>query len=81
MMHCFYTLYYATGRLKKFTRSAGDGIKRPIFKTVMLIYQSKANLDGKILLGEITNHLDPESRKMLAGGMLGNKDSSFHFGP
>ena len=41
---------------KKFWRLAGCGIKsmRPIFKTEMLIYQSKANLDEKILFGNIT---------------------------
>ena len=37
----------------------------------MLIYQSKANLDGKTLLGKITHHLDPEIRKMLVRGMFG----------
>ena len=38
---------------------------RPIFKTEMLIYQSKAKLDVKILFGKITHHLDPEIMKML----------------
>ena len=28
-----------------------------------LIYQSKANIGEKILLGKITHHLDPEIRK------------------
>ena len=54
---------------------------RPIFKTEMLMYQSKANLDVKILFGNITRYLDPEIRKMLIRGMFGNKDSSFHSGP
>ena len=36
---------------------------RPIFKTEMLIFQSKANLDEKILSGKITHHKDPEIRK------------------
>ena len=54
---------------------------RPIFKTEMLMYQSKANLDEKILFGNITHHSDPEIRKMLVRGMFGNKDSSFHSGP
>ena len=53
----------------------------PIFKTEMLMYQSKANLDEKILFGNITNHSDPEIRKMLVRGMFGNQDSSFHSGP
>ena len=41
-----------------FTRLAGCEIKsmRPIFKTEILIYQSKANSDEKILLGKITKH-------------------------
>ena len=39
---------------------------RPILKTRMLIYQSKAYLDEKILFGKINLHLDPEIRKMLA---------------
>ena len=38
---------------------------RPIFKTKMLIYQSKANLDEKILFGQIIHQFDPEIRKML----------------
>ena len=37
-----------------------------IFKTEMLIYQSKTNLDKKISLGRITHQLDPEIGKMLA---------------
>ena len=37
---------------KKFRRLEGCGIEsmRPIFKTEMLIYQSKGNLDGKFCL-------------------------------
>ena len=54
---------------------------RPIFKTEMLMYQSKGNLDLKILFGNITHHSDLEIRKMLERGMFGNKDSSFHSGP
>ena len=53
----------------------------PIFKTEMLIYQSKTNLDEKILLGKITHHLDPEIRKMLVRSTIGNKDSTSHSGP
>ena len=52
-----------------------------IFKTNMLIYQSKANLDKKILFGKITHHLDPEIRKMLEGACFGTKNSAFHSGP
>ena len=32
---------------------------RLIFKTEVLIYQSKAKLDEKVLFGKITHHLDP----------------------
>ena len=41
----------------------------PIFAAKMLIYQSKANLDGKFLFREIAHHLDPEIRKMLESGL------------
>ena len=40
-----------------------------IFKTEMLIYQSKANLDVKSLFGKITHHLDQENRTMLDGSV------------
>ena len=74
---------YTGGVRKKFTRLVGCGIKSmgPIFKTEMLIYQSKANLDENILFANITHHSDPEIRKMLVRVMFGNKDSSFHPGP
>ena len=45
---------------------------RPIFKTEILIYQSKANLDEQNLLGKFTHHLDQEIRKMLANWKFGN---------
>ena len=40
---------------------AGSEIKitQPIFKTKILIYQSKANLAMKILFGKVTHLLDP----------------------
>ena len=52
---------------KKFTLLLGCGVKSigPIFKTEILIYQSKANLDEEILLGKTTYHLDLEIRKTL----------------
>ena len=52
---------------KKFKRLAGCYIKSmgPIFKTGLLIYQSKANLDDKILFDKITHHLDLELEKCL----------------
>ena len=42
------------GESKKFIRFVVCGIKvsRPIFKTEMLIFQSKAYLDGNILFGK-----------------------------
>ena len=36
-----------------------------IFKMKVLIHLSRAKLDGKILFGKITHHLDPEMWKML----------------
>ena len=54
---------------------------RPISKTEMLVCQSKANLEEKILFSNITRHLDSGIRKMLVRGMFGNKDSTFHSGP
>ena len=52
-----------------------------MFTIKMLIYQSKANLDQKILFGKITHHLDPEIWKMLINGKFGNEDPTFHSGP
>ena len=54
---------------------------RPMFKTEMLIYHSKANLDEKILFGSILHLTNPEIRKMLVKGMFGNRNSTFHSGP
>ena len=39
----------------------------------MVIYQSKVNLDEKILFGSIPHLTDPKIRKMLEKGMLGTK--------
>ena len=50
--------------------------RRPIFKSKMLIYQSMANLDGKILFGTITHLKDPTSREMTVRGLHGNR--KFH---
>ena len=55
---------------------------RPIiFKTEMLIYLSKANLDGEILFGNMLHLTDHKIRKMLVQGMFGNKNPTFHFVP
>ena len=65
---------------KKFMRLAGYGMKnmRLILKIEMLIYQSKANLEKKILFGKITHGFDPEIWKMLGRGIFRIKDSTFH---
>ena len=44
-------------------RRLWDTIMRSIFNTEMLIYQSKASLDVKILFGKINNLLDRKIRK------------------
>ena len=65
-----------TGRVKKkFKRLVGCYIKSmgSIFKTELLIYHSKANLDEKILFDKFTHHLDPEIRKMSVRGLYGNR--------
>ena len=43
-------------------RLEGCGIKRvwPIFETKVLFYQSKANLDVRILFPNITHLIDPK---------------------
>ena len=41
---------------------------RPMFKTKLLIYHSKAKLDVKILLGKITKLYDPKIRKNVSKG-------------
>ena len=54
----------------------GYGIKTwwPIFKTEILIYQSKANFDEKILFDKMIHHLDPEIREMPVRGLYGNPE-------
>ena len=52
-----------------------------MFKTEMLNYQSKVNLDENILFGSSPHLTDPEIKKMLVKGMFGNKHSTFHSGP
>ena len=58
------------GESKQVYAFFGCGIKsmKPTFKTEMLIYQSKANLDEKILLGNITHFIEPKIRKMHVRG-------------
>ena len=46
---------------------------QPIFKTEMLIYQSKAGLDVKILFGRSTHLSDIEIQKYV--GLYENEDS------
>ena len=47
----------------------------------MFIFQSKVNLDEKILFGSIPHLTDIEIRKKLVKDMFGNKNSTFHSGP
>ena len=66
------------GELKQLKLLVGYGIKSKwqIFKTQMLIYHSKANLDVKILFGKSTHLINPKIWK--AGkGLYGNGDSIF----
>ena len=60
---------------KKFTRLEGCRIKcmRLTFETIMLIYQSKANLDEKILFGNIFHLVNSEIMEMLEKDLFGNK--------
>ena len=44
-----------------------------IFKTNMLTYQSKANLNEKIVFGKITHHLYSEIRKCWKEHVLGSR--------
>ena len=46
----------------------------PIFKTIMLIYQSKAYLDEKIVCGKITHFDDPTNEKVPLRGLYGNRE-------
>ena len=52
-----------TGEPIKFTRLGGGLWNKKYMinaQIMMLIYQSKANLDGKFLFGKISHHLDPD---------------------
>ena len=50
---------------------------RMIFKNRILIHQSMANLDEKILLGKMIYHLDPQIRTTLVKGISGNEGYTF----
>ena len=54
---------------------------RPILKTKMFMYQSKAYLDEKFLFGKIAQQSDLEISEMMVRCIFGNKDSKFHSGP
>ena len=45
---------------------------KTIVKTEMLIYQSKANFNEKVLFVKISPFNDPEIRKIRVRGMFGN---------
>ena len=53
----------------------------PIFKTDILLCQSKLNLDEKILFGKIIYHLDLKLEKCMQEVCMGFENSTFHFGP
>ena len=46
---------------------------RPIFKTKMLVYQSKADFDEKILFGRIIHILRPKIEKCLSRACIGTR--------
>ena len=58
----------------------GYGIKCmwQIFENKMLIYQSKATLDVRILFGKITYLKIPKIRKLSARNMYGSENSTVH---
>ena len=76
-----YVLYRASQ--KRFRHLEGCRVKSPgrIFKTKMLIYQSKANIKVKTLFREITYLMDPANRKVLVRGVYENENFTFHSGP
>ena len=71
------------GESKKFARLAGGEMKCmwPIFEIEMLIKQSKANFDEKILFDQITHILGPKIRKMPVRVFMGIENSTFHSRP
>ena len=68
---------------KKLTTLASFEIAsmQPIFKIKMLFYQSKANLDEKILFGKVTHYLNSEIKKKLVRVLYRNEHSTLHSGP
>ena len=69
--------------LKKFARLAVCEIKnmRLIFKTKMLMYQSKANLDEKNFFVKSHVVMTQQLEKCLEGVRMGIENSTFHSGP
>ena len=53
---------------------------KPIFKIVMLIYQSKVNSEAKILFGRITHYLDRGYAIQRRGIMLDVMDTPYRGG-
>ena len=49
---------------------------RMVLKTAMFVYQSKPNLDVKVVFGKITHHFRPIVRKMLLKSSMGTRMSS-----
>ena len=54
---------------------------KAIFKTEILIYKSKANLDVTNLIAKITHHSDIDIRKMLTRSSYGKENSKVDSGP
>ena len=65
---------------KKIRHMIGCGINsmQAIFKPYMIIYQTKASSDVKIVIGKITYYFEPDVRKMLVRKLHGNNNSTFH---
>ena len=61
----FKTLHESLVIISKFYAVDCARCMQLIFKTEMLMYQSKTNLDEAKLFSKITHHLDSEIRKML----------------
>ena len=68
------------GGLRNTEYSGGRGIGMT-FKTEILIYHPKANLDVKFLFGKITDHLDWEIQTMLVMGSFRNQNCMFDSDP
>ena len=66
--------------LEELSRLANWGMRRMLqpFKPEVFIYQSNANIDLKVLFNTITQHLSPESNKILAK-LYGKENAAFPY--